>query len=71
MSIDTLRMILLSYLVLSFILAIFYLRNRHLSFSEYTLWGLFALLIPALGPFIVILSKPGKRPLRGSKPEVT
>ena len=62
MSIETLRLILVSYLFASFFLAIFYLRNRNLSFGEYTLWGLFALLIPALGPFIVILSRPGKRP---------
>ena len=55
------RVILLFYLVASFLLAIFYLRDRNLKFGEYALWGLFALLIPALGPFIVILSQPGKR----------
>jgi len=64
----------MSYLVAGFLLAIFYLRNRNLSLGEYTLWGLFALLIPALGPFLVILSRPGKRSqpppnLRGAYPK--
>ncbi|MCP4139915.1 MAG: hypothetical protein GY755_06440 [Chloroflexi bacterium] len=65
MSIDTLRIILFSYLLASFLLAIFYLRDRNLSFGEYSLWGLLALLVPALGPFIVILSRPGKRSING------
>gem|GEM_PF-760794 len=61
MNIETLRVILMSYLIASFLLAIFYLRDRNLSFGEYTLWGLLALLLPALGPFLVILSRPGTR----------
>jgi hypothetical protein len=72
MTIETLRLILFSYLLASFLLAVFYLRNRKLSFGAYMLWGLFALLIPALGPFWVILSRPGKRfdsslPRKGKK----
>ena len=59
MSSETLRTIFLLYLIAAFLLAIFYLRRCQLSFGEYTLWGLFALLLPALGPFLVILAKPG------------
>ncbi len=57
---ETLRIILLSYFVSQFLLAIFYLRGRKLGLGAYTLWGLFALLVPALGPFIVIISRPGE-----------
>jgi len=67
MSIETLRMILFFYLLASFLLAIFYLRDRHLSFWEYTLWGLFALLFPVLGPFLVILARPGVSPAQFSR----
>ncbi len=42
------------------LLAVFYLRKRQLSWLEYLFWGLLALLIPILGPFLVIISKPGK-----------
>ncbi len=61
MTSETLRIILFSFLIIQFLLAIFYLRGRKLSFGEYALWGLFALLIPALGPFLVIVSRPGQR----------
>jgi len=40
-------------------LAAFFLRTRRLPFSAYMLWGLLALLLPLLGPFLVILSNPG------------
>ncbi|MDP2976616.1 MAG: hypothetical protein Q8N45_10455, partial [Anaerolineales bacterium] len=42
-----------------YILAMFYLRRRKISLGEYTFWGLFALFVPALGPFLVIISRPG------------
>ena len=67
MSVETLGMILFFYLLASFLLAIFYLRDRNLSFGEYSLWGLFALLLPVLGPFIVILLRPGKRIDKGKQ----
>jgi len=49
------------------LLAVFYLRGRRLSLMGYLAWGLVALLIPAMGPFIVILAHPGER--RGSRIE--
>jgi hypothetical protein len=59
MTVETLRTIFLVFLIAEFLLAIFYLRRCQLQFCAYTLWGLFALLVPVLGPFLVILSRPG------------
>lgn len=42
------------------ILAAFYLRTRRLSLGEYLGWGLLVALVPALGPFLTILVRPGK-----------
>lgn len=42
------------------LLAVFYLRRRELSWWAYLAWGLVALLIPILGPFLVIASRPGR-----------
>ncbi len=48
------------------LLAFFYLRSRELTWRAYISFGLIALLVPLLGPFLVILSRPGK-PLTRSK----
>lgn len=40
--------------------AIFYLRQRKLSTMAYLLWGLFAVVVPVLGPYLVIISRPGE-----------
>jgi hypothetical protein len=42
------------------LLAGLYLRRRKLTFSEYLRWGLIIVLLPLVGPFLVILSRPGK-----------
>jgi hypothetical protein len=61
MSISTGLFILLVLDIFSLaMLAVFYLRKRHMPWFEYLIWGLLALLIPILGPFLVIVSKPGK-----------
>lgn len=60
-----LRLLLAGFLVAMYILAMFYLRRRRLSLAAYAFWGLFALLIPALGPFLLILARPGKPTPRG------
>ncbi|HEY5269532.1 MAG TPA: hypothetical protein VII97_04295 [Anaerolineales bacterium] len=60
MNAEALRLLLAGTLVALYILAMLYLRRQPLTFSQYTLWGLFALLVPALGPFLVILLQPGK-----------
>jgi len=40
-------------------LAVFFLRRRRLSFQAYISWGLIALLLPVIGPFLIILTRPG------------
>ncbi|MEJ2706745.1 MAG: hypothetical protein P8074_03930 [Anaerolineales bacterium] len=42
------------------ILAAVYLSRRRLSFYDYLAWGLLAILVPVIGPFLVILSRPGE-----------
>lgn len=60
MTADTLRTLLFGCLVMMVILAGFYLRRRRLPTSHYLLWGLLALSVPVLGPYIVIATQPGK-----------
>ena len=61
MSTQTFQYLLVGCLVGMALLAVFYLRGRRLSLLGYLAWGLVALLIPAVGPFIVILAHPGVR----------
>ena len=60
MNADTLRLLLTGSLVAMSVLALLYLRRRPLTRIQFAAWGLVALLVPALGPFLVILSQPGK-----------
>ncbi len=62
MTVETLRVLLVGCLLAMFILAMFYLRRRPLSLGQMIAWGFFALLLPALGPFLVILFRPGGPP---------
>ncbi len=51
-------------------LALLFLRTRRLSFTSYALWGLLAIMVPALGPFLVIAARPGRgeaAPRRGAR----
>jgi hypothetical protein len=59
MNAETMRQLLAGSLVAMYILAMLYLRRRPLTLGQFTAWGLFALFIPALGPFLVILNRPG------------
>lgn len=43
------------------LLAAFYLRGREISFTEHLAWGSLLILIPFVGPFLVILLHPGAR----------
>ena len=58
---DLMRMLLLMSLLGMAILAALFLRRRNLPFPAYLRWGLLIILVPLLGPFLVILSSPGKR----------
>jgi hypothetical protein len=42
-------------------LALMYLRRRRMTSRAHALWGIFALLVPVLGPFLVIAAQPGGR----------
>jgi membrane-bound metal-dependent hydrolase YbcI (DUF457 family) len=68
MAASIIKSILEVFLVTMATLALLYLRTRRLSFASYALWGLLAIMLPALGPFLVIAARPGRRgptPRRG------
>lgn len=56
----TMRMILFGCALSMILLAAFYLRRRKLPPLAYAAWGLFALMIPFIGPFLVIWIRPGE-----------
>jgi len=55
----TMRILLIFCMAGMTLLAAFYLRRREMSTRAYLAWGLLALLLPLLGPFLVILNHPG------------
>jgi hypothetical protein len=57
---ETMRLLLVLCLLGMQILAAFFLRRRQLSLQEYLGWGLLIVFLPALGPFLAILFKPGR-----------
>jgi hypothetical protein len=59
MNAELIRVLLIADILGMALLAFFYLRQRKLSISEYMQYGLLALLVPLLGPFLVIVLKPG------------
>ena len=61
LSTETIRTLLIGCLFLMALLAVLYLRQRRLSWAAYCAWGLLALLLPAVGPFLVILAHPGQK----------
>ena len=60
MNADTLRLLLVAFLVTMDLVAVFYLSRRSMSKLAYAFWGIFALLLPAIGPFFVIAYRPGE-----------
>jgi hypothetical protein len=60
MNAETLRFLLLFFLITIFLASISYLRRRKMSCWAYAFWGTFALLLPAFGPFFVIAYRPGE-----------
>lgn len=51
-------------------LAILYLRRRPLSSMAFLGWGLLAVLVPIIGPFVVIASRPGSSRRRSRLPRL-
>lgn len=60
MTAEILRVMLAISLTAMYVLAMLYLRRRRLSLRQLLFWGLFALFVPALGPFLVLLLRPGE-----------
>jgi hypothetical protein len=60
---EILRFVLLCVIVILASTAVFYLRTRRLSLQEYTIWGMMAILLPVVGPFLVIWMRPGRKQL--------
>ncbi len=65
---DALRGLLAACLFGMALLAALFLRTRHLSTTAYIAWGLLALLLPAIGPFLVIALRPGQPRLSSEAP---
>lgn len=58
---DLMRALLILCILGMALLAANYLRRREMSLTEYIGWGLLIVLLPLLGPFLVIVYHPGKR----------
>jgi hypothetical protein len=54
------RTILLVDIVTMTLLAVIYLGQRRMGWIAYCGWGLLALFVPVLGPFLVIANRPGQ-----------
>jgi hypothetical protein len=59
---EAFKILLALYFVAALALALSYLRRRRMSLWAFALWGIFALLVPVLGPFLVIALRPGEPP---------
>lgn len=57
---DVIRALLVIGALCMAVLSVLYLRRRELTITEYIGWGLLIVLIPLLGPFLVIFHQPGK-----------
>jgi hypothetical protein len=58
--IEIIRLVLLADILVMLFLALFYLRQRRLSWLAFFMWVLLALVVPVLGPFLVIAARPGR-----------
>lgn len=59
-AVAVLRMLLVITAAAMALLALYYLRQRKMKGWAYLAWGLLAVLVPLLGPFLVIALRPGK-----------
>jgi hypothetical protein len=61
LSADWMRLLLCVCLIGIAMLAAFFLRGRSLSLPAYLGWGALIILLPLIGPFLVVLIQPGTR----------
>ena len=61
MTAEIMRLGLIAYFLSMTFIAAFFLRRRRLSLLEYATWGLIAILLPVVGPFLVIWIHPGHK----------
>jgi hypothetical protein len=59
MDANGLHLLLLLFIFAIYFLGLAYLLRRRTSFAAFALWGLLAMFLPALGPFLVIVFRPG------------
>lgn len=57
---SVIRTFLVVDIILMALLALVYLRQRRMNAAAFWCWGLLALAIPVLGPFLVIANRPGE-----------
>lgn len=57
---DILRWMLFLCLIGMLVFAVLFLQKRKLSTFSYVLWGLLAIMLPILGPYLVIAMRPGE-----------
>ena len=55
------HILLVLYFLGAIALSFAYLRFRRCTISEYIAWGTLACILPVLGPFLVIASRPGPK----------
>jgi hypothetical protein len=60
MNADFLLSLLIFFFATIYLLSVSFLWQRKMSAWAYAFWGMFALLLPAFGPFFVIAYRPGK-----------
>lgn len=53
------RILLIVDMVAMALLALVYLRQRRMRWAAYCCWGLLAVGVPVLGPFLLIANRPG------------
>lgn len=54
------RIVLLVDMGAMALFALFYLMQRQMTWMGYCCWSLLAILLPVLGPFLVIVNRPGE-----------
>jgi hypothetical protein len=52
------------------LLAVLFLRRRRLSLAAYVGWGLLAVFLPLIGPFLVILLSPRENVSKSSREDL-